>query len=243
MLLSGVLVLASACTPTPAATPAPGPYDAACRQAVEAVRALPGRSNQTPEHLIKQPEAGRRPGDFDANTYFTALTHLSMTEGYALDYRYQSDTLGGFPLLYARRLDGGEPAGDSNYRQQVKADGSAEGYLELAVLDVMAAQFYLVWHANYNDRQIVCDRTALEDLVSHPNSFNQMLPDDVQVKARQLDVAPAVELGEKEVRVSVVTFTNWGGFKRLTLTFERAFPHTATSQEDILVPYDCGVMF
>ena len=32
-----------------------------------------------------------------------------------------------------------------------------QGYFEYVVMDIMANQFYLFWHANYNDTEIVCN--------------------------------------------------------------------------------------
>jgi len=52
------------------------------------------------QHLL---ETGAKQGDeFDANSFFAVLTHISMRAGYLLDYVYQVDGLGAYPLLYAR---------------------------------------------------------------------------------------------------------------------------------------------
>src|SRR6188474_3939686 len=53
-----------------------------------------------PQHLI---DTGIKRGDeFDVNQYFTVLNHISMQDGYLLDYVYISESLGGSPLLYTR---------------------------------------------------------------------------------------------------------------------------------------------
>ena len=44
-------------------------------------------------------------GDFDVNSFLSVLDHLSLEEGYALDFVYFSDDLGGKPLVYARESD------------------------------------------------------------------------------------------------------------------------------------------
>src|SRR5215207_5299590 len=66
-----------------------------CADIVAAVGNL--QSGDIPPSLL---DTGRKQGDeFDVNQYFDILTHVSMREGYALDYVYQSDILGAFPLL------------------------------------------------------------------------------------------------------------------------------------------------
>ena len=52
--------------------------------------------------------------EFDMNQYFNALTHISMREGYALDYIYQTADLGGYLLLYALPVDQVSYASASN---------------------------------------------------------------------------------------------------------------------------------
>jgi hypothetical protein len=42
----------------------------------------------------------------------------------------------------------------------------------------------------------------------------------------------------------VLTFTMWGGFYRETYIIQRSYPHTIIKyEEELLVPYDCGIMF
>ena len=58
------------------------------------------------------------------------------------------------------------------------------------------------------------------------------------------DVAPTVSTGEQTAEVRLVVFTKWGGFLRWTFTIDRNSPHRILDvKEEILVPYDCGVMF
>ncbi|HET9912603.1 MAG TPA: hypothetical protein VFQ13_11980, partial [Anaerolineales bacterium] len=85
-------------SPGPART---GTVISDCADIVSAVgNVQPG---EIPDHLM---ETGIKRGDeFDANQYFDVLTHVSMRAGYALDYVHQGDSLGAFPMLYARPLN------------------------------------------------------------------------------------------------------------------------------------------
>ena len=223
-----------------------------CAEVVAAVSGL--QSGDIPDHLM---ETGmKQGGEFDPNQYFDVLTNLSMQDGYALDYVYQSDDLGGYPLLYVHPADQAPYASAAeipdntqlpDYHEHVNAQDTEQGYFEYVVLDVMAEQFYLYWHANYNDRQIVCNRTEVNDIIERVNSGDFGAPMNflLQARARAIrNVEPVVNLRRNVVDIQVVTFTKWGGFYRETYTINRDFPHTIVDvKQQILVPYDCGVAF
>ena len=238
---------------TPVApTPNPIPLSETCRATVGGLVALTGDLT-TPDHL-QQENAVKTADDFDVSTYFDVLDHLSMQEGYTLDYVYTYEFLGGRPVLYTRPSEQApyqtltdfprvEDGSQSSYLDRVVIDGTPEGYFQFVALDVMGEQFYLVWHANYNDTRILCDSTDVE-AVLESEKFGQPIPEDVAAQARELDVEPVIELGEETAQVQIVVFTKWGGFLRVTFTIDRDFPHQVLDTEaETLVAYDCGVMF
>ncbi len=223
-----------------------------CAEVVAAVSGL--QSGDIPDQLM---ETGtKQGGEFDPNQYFDVLTNLSMQDGYALDYVYQGDDLGGYPLLYVHSLDQAPYASAAeipdntqlpDYHEHLNVQDTEQGYFEYVVLDVMADQFYLYWHANYNDRQIVCNRQEVNDIIERVNSgdFGASMNFLQQARARAIrNVEPTVNLRRNVVDVQVVTFTKWGGFYRESYTINRSFPHTIVDvRQQILVPYDCGVAF
>jgi hypothetical protein len=225
-------------------------YD--CAQIVSAVGDL--QSVDIPENLLN---TGIKRGDeFDVNEYFNVLTHLSMQDGYTLDYVYQNDSLGGYPLVYARAVDQAPYASVSDipantelpdFREHLQVEDVEQGYFEYVVLDIMANQFYLFWHANYNDSLIVCNRQQLYDIVAQVSSgdFGNTMEADQQAKARTLkNIPPIVRLTGDSAVVEIVTFTKWGGFYRQTYTISREVPHTIIDiQPENILPYDCGVAF
>ena len=220
---------------------------------VDEMRALIG--GQTfPDHF--QGENPERTGaEFDPNLYFGVLTHLSMEPGYTLDYVYHWDGMGGYPVLYARPLDQPRYLTEAEYGQatggeadpwldHVQVDGSEESYFELVLLSQMGRQFYLWWHANYNDATIIADRRGLDAILNTDESFGIEMPAGTKQQARALDLTPVIEIGENTVTVQVIVFTNWGGFYRDTYTIQRAFPHTIIDhQSENLIEYNCGIMF
>ncbi len=208
-------------------------------------------------------EDGLRPaGAFDPNLFFTVLTHVTPEPGYVLDYVYLRESLGAHPVVYARpkadapfatyadlqaSLGGTRPGSPfERYLGRVRPDGTPTGFFEWVVLGIVGEQFYLDWHAAYNDSEVVCDRAALEGIVaeiSKPQIGAGMKPEDV-ARARGLDVAPGVLVAGEQATVSLVTFTAWGGFARRSCTVTVRAPHRLIGQkEDPLLPYDCGIRF
>ena len=229
-----------------------GTVSSNCAEIVSAMADL--QSGEIPQHLL---DTGKKQGnEFDVNQYFNVLTHLAMRAGYALDYVYQNDSLGGFPLLYVRQADHApyasladvpENVQLSDFHEYVEVEDVERGYFEYVVLDIMANQFYLSWHANYNDTEIVCDRADVNDIIADVSSGNFGYAMDLaqQTKARTMrNIEPVVNLTGDIATVQFITFTKWGGFYRETYTINRSFPHTITDvKQENLVPYDCGIFF
>lgn len=244
-----VLLVLGSCSPWPT------PASTAWQQTVDALAAL--RPGQVPSHLLRA-DAVKDGSEFDPNAYFTVLTHLSLEPGYVLDYVYYYDGLGGLPVLYVRPADqppyenytafsaaAGSPAqARSSYLDYVHADGTPESFFELVVLRINGGQFYIFWHAGYNDARLVCDRAHLEKLIAGLEDGDLSLPAGVIRSARKLDYTPTVEFQDDKVRVRVVTFSMWEGFVEEVYTLHRAFPHTLLDvQRKVLVPYDSGIQF
>lgn len=205
---------------------------------------------------------GKKPGDFDPNRFFAVLTHLSMEPGCSLDYVFDDKGIGARPILYTRCRDARpihdfkayEEALKSNPKAKealdpflhVRVDGTAVGFIELAILRVMGEQFYLVWHAAYNDLTPVCGRGKLQEILARMAKPGPPTPMSVEDRARAeaLDVRPAVDFDDANAKVSIVAFTLWGGFSRKEYRFQRAFPHRLLKSESVpLVEYNCRIVF
>lgn len=229
-----------------------GTVIASCADIVSAVRNL--QPTKIPQALL---ETGvKQGGEFDVNEYFKALPHLSMQDGYSLDYVYQVDGLGAYPILYARPVE--QPAYMSmkdmpadldaaEYAKHVTVEDVEQGYFEFVAMSIMARQFYLDWHANYDDSEIVCNPDDVDTIVADINDGDFGIPFD-RVQQKQIremeNIEPSVKLTTDSALVEVIVFTKWGGFYRRTHTISRSFPHTIIDvQTENLVPYDCGIMF
>lgn len=249
LILALVLLTLPLCRLT-AETETPSDFD--CAATLEAMRSLRA-AYPLPDYFIQENPI-KQGGEFDPMRYFTILDHLSMEPGYVLDFVYTFDFLGGYPTLLARPADlppyrswADVPPESDSYLNHVIADGTEAGYFQLIVLAIMGQQFYLYWHANYNDLQIVCDRGTIQAIIAQINSHDFGARFDPLRAAQALtisDVPPAITVEAENVQVRLVVFTNWGGFYRLTFDLNRQFPHNLQSPlRELLVPYDCGILF
>lgn len=193
----------------------------------------------------------RAPSHFDVNQYFSVLDRLSMEPGWVLDYVYCDTGAGGSPRLYARRFDRQRllacsdvqnPAGVLHH---VKTDGSPEGFFQLVLLEVVGEQFYLYWHAHYDDHQVVCNREGIESILrGGAGFFGKTFSSKQKEAARRIDPVPRVELKEGKTKVEIVTFTKWGGFHKRRYELSRAFPHTFRAMvKTRLVEFQVGIIF
>lgn len=206
----------------------------------------------------------RRGDEFDINEIFEIVNHLRMEEDFTLDYVYDANPMGGYPELYARKIDSErfttlldyteahpecfEKNAPSNcfYLNHIQTDDTEEGFLQLVILYRMGDQFYLDWHANYNDAVVITGTEGLEKIIKQRSdtSFGAQFTSMQQIKAKQIDPAPEVVIGDNDVTVKLVWFTKWGGFFVSTYQVNRQFPHLIQVIEtENLLEYECGIMF
>ena len=206
-------------------------------------------------------------GDFDPNSYFKKLTHITIKEGYVLDYVYFSDELGGLPLVYARKVDDKpfqsyeeflksydeEFSGERSYSgvphsydflDVIQVDKTPESYFEFVTLALLGNQYYLHWHGLYHDTLILCDPSDLEVSIKSLDMFEIKMPEDIISRAKEIDITPTIKIEEKTVTIRLVTFSKWGGFSENLYTLEKDNPQNMVdSKFNRLVEYDCGVAF
>jgi hypothetical protein len=217
-------------------------------------------SQEFPDHLMND-AAEKAEGDFDVSLYFTVLDRLSMEGGRVLDYVYNYEGIGGAPVLYARKAveppyrnyseyiaadAAAEPEErEDYYLRYVETDGTPEGFFQLALLLIQGEQFYAFWHAAYNDDRIVSEmEDARASLGGGWFDEGETTAGGLLADLGKFDLSPVVSMNEDLVKVEVVVFTDWGGFIKRSIVMEREFPHLIVGERsEVLVPYDCGIMF
>jgi hypothetical protein len=128
--------------------------------------------------------------------------------------------MGGGPILYVRPAS--QPpysteadlaaAGETpDYMDYIQVDDTPESFFQLAMLSMVGSQFYLYWHANYKDLQIICDKVDIKDIVnSLDGDFGYPISLMSRMRAALLtDVAPVVNIGEQTTTVQIITFTRY----------------------------------
>jgi len=231
-------------------------YDLGCHETIAAVNALKS-GLKFPEQFGHENPA-KQGNEFDPNHYFEVFKTLQMQDGYTLDFVYHQDGMGGYPVLYARPI--GQPpyiteadyavttSGDRpDYLSFVVPQDNPRGYFEYAAFAVLANQFYLSWHANYNDWKILCDREEVDAIIQSldgEHAFGVPMTAKQKKEARSIDnPQPSVNLNAETATVTMLVFTKWGGFYQREFTIRRADHSILDVQDTPLVEYECGIMF
>lgn len=241
-----------------------------CQETADKLKAL--QPGEIPGNLTTG-DSSKTGGEFDAEAYFSVLKHLSMEDGYILDWVYHFDGTGGIPVLYTRPVNAVpyktaeefERAANTFTRPEndistvwfvmgdksgldgnkIRTDGTREGYFEYAVLQLLGQQFYLFWHSNYNDNRIVCEGAELESVLAGIDGSDLKPVDDgFKNKARKIDLTSTVEISGDTAVVSLVAFSKWGGFSRYEFLIYKDYPHMVIGLDrKILLEYECGMVF
>jgi len=187
---------------------------------------------------------------FDVNKYFNVLTHLAPEDGYLMDYVYFAPGGDGFPQIYTRPES--EPSfenyseyqeyGIEDYLGHIQTDGTAEGFFELAVLNILGEQFYLAWHAEYNDWDVIIRQEKMETIIELMDQKYIPLTKEQEKAALKLDLASRVNFVGDKVQVRILVFTKWGGFYERLYTINQDFPHQFIFEDIELIPYNCGIL-
>lgn len=238
---------------------------AECRTVIDGLYTLK-KDFVLPDHFLSE-NPFRQNTDFNPNQYFKGLTHLKITPGYVLDYVYFTDELGGLPLVYARKSNdapiksydellesfGEEVSGERSYGEllhkydylwQIQIDKTPESYFEFVTLAFLGDQFYLWWHALYNDAKVLCDSSDISYVEEDMALFSLEFPQDIKDRIEQIDFSPIVLMNETTVTVRFVTFTKWGGFFENVYVMDKENPlQLQDVQFNPLIPYDCGINF
>lgn len=132
------------------------------------------------------------------------------------------------------------------YLKRVASDGSDAGFIELAALSQVCSQFYLFWHACYNEGTLILTKEKANKVMgSLGKATIPQFPDSEKPpKISAALLVPKVERSADSVTVSFHVFSRWGGLSRHTFEFSPHFPHQLREMEPALVvPYHCGVVY
>lgn len=206
------------------------------------------------EYILGQPFISHQVPRFDVNRFFEVFDLVTLNEGYTLDYVYMYAGSGGEPLLYTREIASEPiscpeeylqvfPERGRPYLRDLKFEKSASGFFQFAVFCLAVPQFYLFWHAGYNDTEFVCTRRRLDELLDAiPRRRDYGIPDEDRSKLEAINLRPRVIIDGDSADVITVSFTNWGGFShyRSHIKWPNVLERIVT---EVIVGYDCGILF
>jgi hypothetical protein len=205
------------------------------------------KSKPPPELLERKKNELRREDGLDLNTYFEIFEHLKLHDGYTLVYCNTLQSPFVFSIkqdtLSLLREDDVTTLGQvrnlvSNHRylHYVETDDTEEGYIELAMLNLLGDSFHLWDHGRHRDTQIICTDEAFYNTLKYRIEKNKHWR-----KARKVDPTPRVKLDKSSAKVTLLVFNQWGGFFEYIVKFSRKFPHSILSEEyKMLIPYHIG---
>ncbi|MBN1310956.1 MAG: hypothetical protein JXB30_06005 [Anaerolineae bacterium] len=199
---------------------------------------------------------------FNVNEYLDVFDKVYTEDGYVLDYIYH-DSVAVYPLIYTRQ-ESNKPVESLEdikklYSEPDKSiehvyfEQSPSGYFQFAVFDIAVRQFFLFWHAKYNDLEVVSSRRQLDMLFDSPEKFHphasadtlKLLGELLPIMRKRLDnisLQPSVVIDAETAAVTMVTFTKWGGFRFLTSHIR--WPNRVESTAfQTIVPYHCLVRY
>lgn len=229
----------------------------------EKIAALRGQIGAVPEPFTQRggPRCPARAGVpcFDVQRWFEVF-HLGRTEpGWRLDYVFDHRGNGGAPLLYGRRENETplENADEFQRRfpyhlakppwpEHVRFEPSPEGFFQFAWLALVGPQFYLHWHANYGDLELIVAPARLEEILATipvrpaaPFFAASAISEESRQQLRQIDLRPQVNTRGAEATVTTLAFSKWGGFQWRSVAVR---PGEFDRPElEVVVPYQCGV--
>ena len=226
----------------------------ACKDTSERFRRVYG-NQKLPEHLRSDTPV-RFSSDFNLQDFLHGFEYIDVNERFKINYVYMYRNSYGRPLLYTvtkgteeykteKEFSDGEPL---PFTYGIETDGSDKGFLQLAMAQVLAPNFYLYFRSNEQDMIVLCDIDDIEVLLDELDQRDDVVnKPDLLVKARALTIDaidPVVRFDKKnnQAVVSMLTFTKWGGFYRQTLTYGVGFPHRSVSiTAKQVIAYDAGI--
>ena len=109
---------------------------------------------------------------------------------------------------------------------------------------MMANQFYLDWHANFNDWTVVCGVAGIEDILRSLDARNGQADPCPQCNNRPgaiKDPVPAVTLTDQSATGPCWSSPEWGVSTDACSVIDRRDHSIADEQNTPLVEYDCGI--
>ncbi len=131
---------------------------------------------------------------FSITTYLSYFDNIEVEEGYKIGVYYFDNFLDGNPYLYANlenkelneKVDKEslyELLNSEKFRAKnhIKPKNTEIGFLQYLFFSEMGEQFALKWHANYNEKYIICSREELDEIIIELQTDNKEVTDNEKI--------------------------------------------------------------
>lgn len=223
-------------------------------QLMESLVSLRDNIGDIPEAFTTSKEVNDLPRPkgvgFDLNKFLTVFDKIHLRKGTVLDYAYYFYDIGGGPLIYTRKES--EPSLSANeYQRKFKRtqnepflkdlliDNDPESFFQVTVLYRVIDQFYLFWHALYNDHRFVFSKDSAERILE---GLREMDKGETKKRLNHISFAPLVKKNGGRAEVRCVMFSNWTGFYQSHSDISWPNLSMATRTE-VIIPYNRGICF
>ncbi len=208
---------------------------------------------------------GKLPKRYDAlrrvkvDTILTHLKGVSMKTGYVLDVFYKGGGGGGMALFYCRKADERKHRKNppleefENVLDYMNVEFTPEGIWSAFQLEVSNRYLYKFWHAYYSESWLVFSKDeAISSFYVGRNKVGQELINKLE---ELLPIKNKVEVtSDSTAELTAYFWNDWLGLVEEKVQVQRkgtSVKFIFTQEEhrltdmtgNVLVPYDCGIMF
>lgn len=206
---------------------------------------------------------------FDIHQYLSFFDEIEIEEGIKIDVYYFDNFLDGNPYLYALKV--GQKLITQNKKStyiflnrdeiraknHIKPKDTNNGFLEYLFFSEFGEQFALKWHANYNNKYIICSNKRLDAVVNEFLKYNKIdtlenereLP-SFAVDLRELDtfaqIDPSIKIvsTDKTITIKWIENRTHDGIYASTYVIQRQFPFEIKKiKDDILLKITIGFLY
>jgi hypothetical protein len=137
-----------------------------------------------------------------------------------------------------------------NLIKHLEFEKTGSGYFQFAVFSQVVRRFYLYWHALYGEIEFILSKSQLDPLrkaIAHrlrkiAHAHKRPISSDALSALNSVDLRPRVSITGDSAEVTIVVFTEWGGFFYDHTKIK--WPSTIMGgRRTLIADYDCGRIF
>jgi hypothetical protein len=206
---------------------------------------------------------------FNINTYLSTFDNIEVENGYKIGIYYFDNFLDGKPYLYALKNDQTLKAknnktlytllnkAETRAKNHITPKDSVKGFLQYLFFAEMGEQFALKWHANYNEKYIICTNEKLEEAVNELKEYNQVETDTGETELpryivdlhklnrfAQIDPNIEIDLTNEYCTITWIENRTHNGCYKCKYKIQRQFPYRIEKiSEELLLEITIGFLY